>query len=167
MRQKLSERMSRPVVTVSLETRVSEAARLALREGVHHLVVVDHDEVRGVLCVCDLHRTEPRAPVSRCMSTPVVIASVNDTVEEATRRMRAAHVGCLPLTAGGLLMGIVTIADLVGAGVALEDLGRVPCAVCGSSRHVRPDARHPAIQLCLYCRERAADQDVGELGGGD
>jgi acetoin utilization protein AcuB len=164
----LLDLMSRPLVTVTPDTRVEDALQTARDHHVHHLVVLAGDQLAGILCVCDVHRGGPADPISSCMNTTVRTISVNETLEGAARTMRATGFGCLPVVAGALLLGVITADDLVRAGFSLEDLGRRTCASCGSSLHVRPTRRDPDVELCLYCRERAAESpDNLDLGDAD
>lgn len=57
-RVKVRHLMSRPAVTVHLNTSVERAARLMLEQHIHRLVVVDEEEAPvGVLTSTDLLRT--------------------------------------------------------------------------------------------------------------
>ncbi len=110
--------MSRSLITTSPEARVSDAADLASDKGVRHLVVMDCEELVGVLCTCDLCDVDPRARVSRCMSSPVQTVDACATLSEAATIMQRNGVGCLPVTVGGLVIGIVTRSDLRGEGLS-------------------------------------------------
>ena len=158
--------MSRPIVTVDPELPVMSALRLAASRRIHHLVVLQEEDVVGILCVCVLHGASPAGTVRDCMSAPVHMASVNGTVDTAAEKMRTHGVGCLPVAAGGLLLGIVTADDLLRAGVLLGAMGRRRCDCCGSSLHVRSTKHDPEGAMCLYCRERATEaEDSIETGG--
>ncbi|MER6216975.1 CBS domain-containing protein [Streptomyces sp. NPDC001674] len=56
--------------------------------------------------------------VSTCMSAPAVSVTPTTTVTEAARRMAVHGVGCLAVTEGGALRGIVTDRDIAVRAVA-------------------------------------------------
>ncbi|MFH7594141.1 CBS domain-containing protein [Streptomyces racemochromogenes] len=56
--------------------------------------------------------------VSACMSTPAVSVAATATIGEAARRMGVHGVGCLAVTEGGALRGIVTDRDIAVRAVA-------------------------------------------------
>ncbi|MCF3180087.1 CBS domain-containing protein [Streptomyces polychromogenes] len=56
--------------------------------------------------------------VSACMSAPAVSVTPTTTVGEAARRMAVHGVGCLAVTEGGALRGIVTDRDIAVRAVA-------------------------------------------------
>lgn len=165
----LASLMRRSLVTVTPDMRIAAATLLAAEKRAHHLVVVQNHDVVGILCVCDLHEAkDPSGVVGDCMSMPVRTVSVNDSPAAAAATMREHLIGCLPVTAGALLVGVVCADDLAAAGISLADLGRRRCDACGSALHVRSTRHDPEGALCLYCRERAHErEDTVDTGGGD
>jgi acetoin utilization protein AcuB len=112
--------MSRCLVATSPGTSVAEAADLASEKGIRHLLVMESEELVGVLCTCDLCDVDPKARVSRCMSAPVETVGATATLDEAATLMRRRGVGCLPVTVGGLVVGIVTRSDLRHEGLSAD-----------------------------------------------
>ena len=105
----VSEAMERTPVQVSTRTTAAEVTRLLQTTGAHrHALVFDGDNLVGVVCACDLERATGAAPVLEVMSAPAQTISVNTSPEEAVERMRMMGIGCLPVLAGGLLLGLVT-----------------------------------------------------------
>lgn len=104
---RIAEVMSRSLLGVSPSTSASEASRLAFEHGVDHLLVLEGDDLVGVVSAGDLQRAQPLAAVLDCMAAPRTV-SANSSVEEAADLMRRCAVGCLPVVAGGLLLGVVT-----------------------------------------------------------
>jgi hypothetical protein len=79
--------------------------------------------------------------------------------------MRAADVGSILVTdLKGQPCGIVTRGDLDEERQVAELLEDRRCACCGSTKHLH---RHGEQQLCFSCRERAAEPQAFEGGGGD
>ena len=110
------EAMERAPVQVSARTPAVEVSRLLGTDREHrHALVFDGDNLVGVVCACDLERAGPAAPVLDVMSTPPQTISVNTSPEDAVERMRVMGIGCLPVLAGGLLLGLVTREALLPA----------------------------------------------------
>jgi predicted transcriptional regulator len=147
------------------EARVRDALAVAREHAIEHLLVTEADELTGVVCTCDLVRAPSDARVASCMKTPVVCVEGTTSLADAAAIMRSRRVGCLPVTAGRLLVGIVTRVDLKRAGVPSE-LYAASCASCGSQHHVAPAAQRgvPFCQECLECREA---RNGADLGAGD
>ena len=158
--------MSRALITVPPQTSRLDAAGVADEEGVHHLLVVDGDDLVGVVCEHDLDLAAPMARVEHCMKVPSTI-DADATLTEAARMMRELAIGCLPVVTSGFLRGIVTRGDLRRAGLAAEEIAVPLCASCGGDEHVRLDPRTQGAMFCLDCSERAlTNASEDELGGG-
>jgi acetoin utilization protein AcuB len=135
----VSEAMTRAFTTVDADVTVAEAIELAEAAGADHLLVVDSDNLVGMLCRrCDLERASPGDAVSDCMTVPVFTVRPDATLEDAALTMRDCGVSCLPVAAGGLLLGVVTASDVAGAGVA----PRPPCCHSRTPRDLH--AQHGA-----------------------
>src|SRR3990172_5068276 len=117
--KRLAAVMSCRLVTVGPATRVGDAADLAGEEGVHHLLVVDGASLVGVACEHDLLLAGRDARVGDCMNVPVCV-DVGAGFAEAAEAMRERAIGCLPVLAGGFLVGVVTRGDLRRAGLPAE-----------------------------------------------
>lgn len=109
--------------------------------GFHHLVVTDVDGVVGVLSDRDAGSRRGAAlragrTVADLMSPHVVTVEPTATVRRAANLMRGRSIGCLVVTRGTRIAGIVTVADL------LELLGRG--GIRPNPSGMRGDARHRA-----------------------
>jgi hypothetical protein len=109
------------IVAVSPWRRCADADRVATREGVHRLLVVDGERLAGVVCRCDLQRA-PAERVRVVMQRDVAVVDAATTLGEAAAMMRELRVGCLPVTRGRRLVGIITRGDLVRTGLSAEKL---------------------------------------------
>jgi CBS domain-containing protein len=136
--------MARPVVSVTPETTITEAARLMLDHRIGGLPVLDRDgRLVGILSESDLLRraetaTERRRPrwleffaapgrlardyaraharrVADAMTATVVSIAPDTPLDEIVRLMESRHVKRLPVVARDRLVGIVTRRDLVRA----------------------------------------------------
>lgn len=115
----VSEAMSRSFTTVSADATVREATDLAAAVGARHLLVMDAENLVGVVCCgCDLRAARAEDAVAECMTVPVFTVRPDATLEEAALTMRDCRVGCLPVAAGGLLVGVLTADSVERAGVA-------------------------------------------------
>lgn len=137
---KVSDLMSRGVLTASPDTPLKEAAQLLASKGISGLPVVDGTgAVVGVLSEADIvvkaGSEAPRAgllgwlvepdfdfhdkiaaqTVGEAMSAPAVTITPGKQVHEAARLMVAESVNRLPVVEDGRLVGILTRADVVKA----------------------------------------------------
>jgi CBS domain-containing protein len=120
-RMRVFEIMSGPVRTVSPGTPAREARALLDAHRVRHLVVTSRDQVVGVVSNRDIDAAAPGSAVGDVMTAPVVTLERTETVRKAANLMQGRTIGCLPVTDGGRLVGIVTTSDLlrlVGGGAA-------------------------------------------------
>jgi acetoin utilization protein AcuB len=123
------EVMTKPVETISPTTRVSEAAARMRRKRIRHVVVVNAGKVVGVVSDRDVRTPALLSePVTEVMGDPPIVVGPNDTVRAAANRMRGNRVSSLPVVKDGRLVGIVTVADLLGL------LGRGPDRATPSAR---------------------------------
>ena len=109
------------VFTASPNDTVAKAAGLLYERKVGAMVVVDADgSVVGILSESDIVRiiaeqgeASLATPISLCMSSDVLFAQPNETVDALLARMTDRRVRHLPVVVGGKLAGIVSIGDLV------------------------------------------------------
>jgi CBS domain-containing protein len=109
------------VFTASPNDTVTKAAGLLYERKVGAMVVVDADgSVVGILSERDIVRiiaeqgeASLATPISLCMSSDVLFAQPNETVDALLARMTDRRVRHLPVVVGGKLAGIVSIGDLV------------------------------------------------------
>ena len=103
--------------STTVDTRCHAADEFAAARGVHHLLVFDRAlALAGVACRCDLGRGGERA-VGEVMSSDVFAAPPSTSLGDAAAAMKQLRIGCLPVVAGPLVLGVVTRRDLDRAGV--------------------------------------------------
>jgi acetoin utilization protein AcuB len=154
------------LATVNPQTPCAVADEVARSHDVRHLLVVDEGAVIGVLCRCDLFpRPGADETVADRMSREVFAVPPGATLADAVAAMSGLGIGCLPVVAGGLLVGVLTRGDLRRAGVPEALLGARRCGACGSLHGVRSHPRLGETDFCLDCLER--DESAGEPGEGD
>jgi len=129
---KVSALMSHPVVTVTPDASIKDAARLLVTHGISALPVVDSaGELVGIISEADLlsieTRPDPRSQampihptagstpqaVSDVMTRKVITVTADSEVADAARVMIEADVKRLPVIRGRRLVGIVSRRDLV------------------------------------------------------
>lgn len=107
------EVMNDDVRTVPSAMPAQQARSLMRTDRIHHLVVVDGRRIVGVLSERDAVRARGASTVGQLMTTPVVTIEQDATVRKAANAMRGRTIGCLPVTSGNRLVGIVTTSDLL------------------------------------------------------
>lgn len=118
----------RDVMTRGVETISAADSALAARERmrskrIRHLVVIDGQELAGVVSSRDLDAiglTPGGLLVGDLMTSPVKSVSPDATLRQAANVLRGRSIGCLPVIEEGKLVGILTTTDLlelIGRGV--------------------------------------------------
>jgi acetoin utilization protein AcuB len=119
--------MKTPVVTIAEDQSVSRARALLLREGMADLIVVRQGKPVGVLGDREL-RLAPvsgggrsdwqtlwdNLPVESVMTQSTLTVSAQSHVRDAIRVLCEGRVDSLPVVQDGEIVGIVTIAELLG-----------------------------------------------------
>jgi CBS domain-containing protein len=126
----IAELMTRHVQTLEVGAKPSEARRLLSKQRMHHLPIVDRGVLVGMLSSRDLMRALRRAKaapgesvdavldrsatVAEMMSTELVTARADESVEDAIERLADGSIhSVLVLDEGRRLVGIVTDTDLL------------------------------------------------------
>jgi acetoin utilization protein AcuB len=122
---RVAEVMTEGVETVRPTMPVAEAWELMQRERIHHLVVTAGGAVVGVLSDRDIGgrrgaSVRAHSRVADLMTSAVVTVQPTIPVRKVANLMRGRTIGCIPVTDGKRLVGIVTVSDLldvIGRGV--------------------------------------------------
>jgi CBS domain-containing protein len=110
--------MTRPAafVTVGAKETIGRADLIASRERVHHLLVVEHGEVIGLACRCDLADPGSAAGISSLvgahMKPTLWTIPPRTTLSQAAELMKRLEVALLGVAVGNELVGLVTRRDL-------------------------------------------------------
>jgi CBS domain-containing protein len=144
--------------TLTPDTVVASAQRLALENGVNHLLVLENGTLAGIVCKEDLRTASRDALIGECMSSPVLCIGPETTLDEAAQIMVEHDVSCLPVVTGAFLVGIVTRDALATVGLAPPDEASpdAVCVACGTREKVRRDPRAGGVPLCADCLGRTS-----------
>jgi acetoin utilization protein AcuB len=130
----VGSRMTTPVYTVTAGDTIAGALRLARTQRIRHVPVVDGDRLVGLVTERDLRHAAPpiddasgeeiretihSKKVGDVMVTTVITATTVTPVEAAAKLLYENRIGCLPVTEGDRLVGILTESDLLRALVEL------------------------------------------------
>jgi acetoin utilization protein AcuB len=128
---RVTDLMSKHVITVDMDDTLSHAKALFNREGFHHLVVTDAGKPVGVISDRDLlkhlspflgvllsERPQDVATLQKkihqVMTRRLISIGPDLTLAEAAEQMIANKVSCLPvMTEDQKLVGIITVRDIV------------------------------------------------------
>lgn len=158
----VAEVMGTELYTLTPDTVVASARRLAFDNEIDHLLVLDNGTLTGIVCREDLRTAERTAFVGECMSSPVLCIGPDTTLDEAAQIMAEQHVSCLPVVTGAFLVGIVTRDALATAGLGADGsrpASRLSCSACGADHphdKVRRDPRSGGVPLCADCLGRTS-----------
>jgi CBS domain-containing protein len=122
MFKRLRQVMVENVVTVKPNVTVKRAAELMNANEVSCLVVVSHEKPIGIVTEQDMlrrvmhkRRDPEKTWVSDIMSKPLIVATPNMHVREASKLMLERNIRRLPVVENGRLVGLVTLTDLISA----------------------------------------------------
>lgn len=108
------------VCTVGAEVMVLDAVRTMGEKDIGSLVVVEGDEVLGVISERDYSRkivlkgrTSRDTKVGEVLDSPVIVVKPETPIEECMQLMTEERVRHLPVVDQGRLIGIISIGDLV------------------------------------------------------
>lgn len=117
---KVRQIMTDNVITVGQREPVAHAARLMKRSNLGALPVCDEEgRLRGILTDRDIvtrcvagDEDPAETPVREIMSRGIVTCRADDDADELVRTMGDRQIRRVPVTDGGKLIGMVSIADL-------------------------------------------------------
>ena len=111
---RVADVMSTTFVRVPVWFTIAQATQVAALKGVSHLLVEEHGRVSGSVGVSALLQAPGQDSVGRWTSRSQSSLAPDLALQEAERRLRAEGVTCLPVVAGGLLVGTVSLQEVGG-----------------------------------------------------
>ena len=126
---RIRDLMTRSLITVVPDETVTAAHQLMQKHRIRHLLVVDGEQLVGIvtdrdirlnmpsqatsLSVWELHHLLAKLTVGAVMTRSVITVGPDRDAREAARLMLDHKIGALPVMDAGRLLGIVTETDLL------------------------------------------------------
>jgi CBS-domain-containing membrane protein len=163
--------MGTELFTLTPDTVVASALRLASARRIRHFLVIEDGSLTGIVCQSDLRQARESSLVSACMKSPVLCIGPDTTVKDAVDIMDQNEVGCLPVVTGTFLVGMITrdrLSKLTGKPAARSLIESIEvedpaaeeeaeaasiCTACGRSDTVQLYYRAGTLPLCVDCAE--------------
>jgi len=108
------------VLRIDVNASVFDAVKQMVEANVGALLVTEAGEVTGIVTERDYlrrvtleGRTDKETPVREIMSSPLIVATPETTIDEAMALMTDRRFRHVPVVDGGEVVGIVSIGDLV------------------------------------------------------
>ena len=121
----LLDRKGRQIISVKPEDTVLDAIRLMAEKNIGAVVVMQDDELRGIMSERDYARkvivkgrASNETPVSDIMTSKVLTTSDSETVNNCMEMMTEKKIRHLPVVDDGRIVGMISIGDLVQAIIA-------------------------------------------------
>jgi len=121
----LLDRKGRDIISVKPETSVLDAIRLMAEKGIGSLVVMEDQELLGIMSERDYARkviikgrSSESTAVSEIMTANVFTTSSSETVTDCMGVMTEKKIRHLPVVEDDVVIGMISIGDLVEAIIA-------------------------------------------------
>ena len=119
----LNEIMTPDPVTLAPDVPLKNAGELMRERRIRHIPVTRDGRLEGLITQRDLlaaaSAEDDYSTVADVMRTHVYTVSEDDDMRGAALKMQKHKIGCLPVVADGLLVGIVTDSDYVALAINL------------------------------------------------
>lgn len=118
--KKILDKKSNRIVTVTTSTRVLDALKIMADQNIGSVVVLDAGAYMGIMTERDYARKiilaekkSSETTVGEIMSTNLPHVNPNDKIEYCMKIMDQNHVRYLPVFDNGVLLGIISVTDLI------------------------------------------------------
>ena len=118
----LLDSKGREVISIVRDASVFDAIKLMADRSIGSLLVMDGNALKGIVTERDYARkviikgrASETTPVADIMTTDLVTASADQTVNECMSLMSGKRIRHLPVIVDGQVAGIISIGDLVQA----------------------------------------------------
>jgi len=108
------------VLSVDINETVLDAISLMAQVNIGAILVQENDNIAGIFTERDYlqkialqSRSSQETKVGEVMTTPVISADPNDSIQHCMETMTTCRCRHLPVVENGKLLGIVSIGDLV------------------------------------------------------
>ena len=120
--QQLLDKKGDEIISITKDASVFDAIKLMADRGVGSLLVMDGDELKGIVTERDYARkviikgrSSESTPVADIMTTDLVTASLTQSVNDCMALMSERRIRHLPVLVDGKVAGMISIGDLVQA----------------------------------------------------
>ncbi len=120
--QHLLDRKGTEIISIVQDASVFDAIKLMADRAVGSLLVMDGSDLKGIVTERDYARkvivkgrSSESTEVSEIMSTDIVTATSQQTVNECMTMMSEKRIRHLPVVTDGEVVGLISIGDLVQA----------------------------------------------------
>jgi CBS domain-containing protein len=120
--QQLLDRKGDEIISIVEDASVFDAIKLMADRGVGSLLVMEGDELKGIVTERDYARkviikgrSSESTPVADIMTTDLVTASPTQSVNDCMNMMSERRIRHLPVVIDGKVAGLISIGDLVQA----------------------------------------------------
>ena len=120
--QQLLDKKGDEIISITKDASVFDAIKLMADRGVGSLLVMDGDELKGIVTERDYARkviikgrSSESTPVADIMTTDLVTASLTQSVNDCMTLMSERRIRHLPVLVDGKVAGMISIGDLVQA----------------------------------------------------
>ena len=110
----------RNVISISPDVNVIEALKLMAKENIGAVMVLQGDNLVGILSERDYARkvvlegkTSSSTKVSEIMTTKVITVEESQKVDDCMNMMTENHIRHLPVISGGKVLGLISIGDVL------------------------------------------------------
>ena len=110
----------RNVISISPDVNVLEALKLMAKENIGAVMVLQGDNLVGILSERDYARkvvlegkTSSSTKVSEIMTTKVITVEESQKVDDCMNIMNENHIRHLPVISGGKVLGLISIGDVL------------------------------------------------------
>ncbi|MEM4632862.1 MAG: CBS domain-containing protein [Pyrobaculum sp.] len=122
---------SKPPITASPDITIKEAAEIMVEKKIGFLVLVDGEEIYGVVSERDIIESvaagiSPMEKVSVIAKRMVIKIDADATIKEAASLMRKYGIRHLVVTQKGRLYGVLSIRDLVREREIFKSISEFP-----------------------------------------
>jgi len=134
--QHLLDSKGREIISIVQEASVFDAIKLMADRGVGSLLVMDGDDLQGIVTERDYARkviikgrSSESTQVREIMTTDLVTTTATQPVSECMNMMSEKRIRHLPVMSGSEVVGLISIGDLVQAIITeqkeeIEQLGQ-------------------------------------------
>jgi CBS domain-containing protein len=163
-------------LTIDINKNVKFAGELMRKTRMDSLIVVKNNKPVGILTDSDLikkiiakNKKPSSVKVKSIMSSPLVTSKPDETILEATRKMKRNNIKRLPVIENGKLVGILSLSDIAKSSPEMIDLleyklkmreypteikEKFTSGICESCGNYTDDLRNVNDKwLCETCRE--------------